>query len=582
VLLWDRTCPLQRLWIERVRAIVGEAIEIREAERLALIERSERSREEYEGAHAIYRALAYSRSHRFLLSLYLGLPLFGRVSDWILAHPDTPARLTGLLIGTDVRPAQQILVRWLFLRALGVASAVAFLSIAVQLDGLFGPQGIAPVETLARMAADAARAGEPVYREHLSLFFLRPTMGMLHGLAWTGVAASTLLIVDLLPAVAVLIAWACYLSLVTVGSAFLRYQWDALLLESFLVAAFVAPLRVLPTIRGDRAPRRLGIWLLRLLVVKLMFLSGVVKLNSGDPTWRNLSALDYHYFTQPLPFAASAWVASLPRWMHRGAVLATYAIELGAPLLVFGPRRLRWLACALFVALQISIATSGSYGFFNLLTVALCVSLLDDDALRFSHAKVAPRKPNLAYGALASIVLFVSASESCARVRGPDGVPKVAVKVAELAAPLHSIHAYGLFSVMTTTRREIILEGSADGVAWKPYVFRYKPGPIERVPRYAWFHLPRLDWQMWFAALVESCEEAPWTLDLSRRLLEGSPAVLALLEENPFPTRPPLFLRSTSWEYRFGSETFWVRSDPRRYCPTVTLQGGQLLVVEGL
>jgi len=569
-LLWDRACPLQRLWIERLRAHVAEDVAVEESDRLALLEPEG---EEYDGAHAVYRALRSALP----LSLYVTLPLFGRASDHVLSHAAWCARLTGWFIGDDTRAPQQVLVRWLFLRALGVASAIAFLSLVVQLDGLFGPNGIAPVEGVAKMAADAARAGEPVYRQHLSLFFLRPTMGMLRGLAWTGLAASLLLVVDVLPPLAVLVAWACYLSLVTVGGAFLHYQWDALLLESLLVAMFVVPWRVLPALRSDTRPR--GIWLVRLLVVKLMFLSGVVKLNNGDPTWRDLSALQYHYFTQPLPFSASAWIASLPRWTHRASCLATLTIELGAPLLVFGPRRMRWFAALLFIVLQLAIATSGSYGFFNVLTIALCIALFDDQALRFAHVP-RPRRRNVVVSALAGVVLFVSATESCARVSGPDDVPRAAVKVAELAAPLHSIHSYGLFARMTTTRREIILEGSADGVTWRPYVFKYKPGPLERAPRYTWFHLPRLDWQLWFAALTDSCDEAPWTLDLSRRLLEGSPTVTRLLEDNPFPARPPVFLRSTLWDYRFGRQSFWVRYNPRRYCPTLTLQGGQLLVVE--
>jgi hypothetical protein len=264
----------------------------------------------------------------------------------------------------------------------------------------------------------------------------------------------------------------------------------------------------------------------------------------------------------------------------------TLVIELGAPLLIFGPRRLRWLACVLFVALQLGIASSGNYGFFNALTIVLAVTLLDDDAIeRWVKVplRAAERRGRWLVGwALGTLVLLVSATESCGRVSSARSVPRPALALAELAAPLDSIHAYGLFAVMTTTRPEIEIEGSADGVTWKPYVFRFKPGPLDREPRLVPLHLPRLDWQLWFAALADNCENVGWYPDFLKKLLEGSPEVRALVGETPFPDKPPLFLRSTLWDYRFAppGKGVWTRSNPRPFCPTVTLQGGQLLVVD--
>ncbi|MGZ3455508.1 MAG: lipase maturation factor family protein [Polyangiales bacterium] len=469
-------------------------------------------------------------------------------------------------------PTRHSLVRFLFLRSLGVVAACAFASVAAQIDALLGTRGIEPAVELAHQINDRAK------RDHLSLFWLHPTDGMLHGLVWAGVLASLLLVVDVAPALGLFVAWACYASLVVVGSVFFSYQWDALLLESFLVAAFVVPWRLQPR-WDDPPPHRFGIWIVRALVFKLMFLSGLVKLGSGDPTWRNLTALDYHYWTQPLPAATSFFVARLPRWMHKASTLVTFVIELGAPFLVFGPRRLRWLACALFVILQLGIAFTGNYGFFNVLTIVLCISLLDDDAIE-SRVRIplTPSESRRSYAlgwALGSLVLLVSVIESCTRVAPAGTVPKPAIALADRVETYLPVHSYGLFAVMTTARPEIEIEGSADGVTWKPYVFRYKAA-IDRRPRFVPLHMPRLDWQMWFAALAGNCDNVFWYPDFLKRVLEGSKDVNAAFESVPFPSKPPLFLRSTLWDYRLG-EKGWIRNDPRPFCPIVTLQGGQLL-----
>lgn len=591
---WDARDPLSSVWVERLRAIAGERVEFVAGEEGPLFVDDE---ERYQGAHAIYRALATVPSRRWLLGAYLSFGLFGTLSDalfgFVTNHRRAALIATRVLIGRDVRPTRQVLVRWLFLRMLGVVAACAFASLAAQLDGLLGSKGIEPATELAKQVAEAAQHGMPVYRRHLSLFWLHPTDGTLHALAWGGFAAAIFLVIDVLPAFALLACWACYLSLLTVGNVFLGYQWDALLLETLLCAAFVVPFRIRPQLSGDRPPRRLGIWVLRLLMFKLMLLSGLVKLTSHDPYWKSLTALEFHYWTQPLPASTSAFVASMPSWMHQLACALTLIIEVRVPFLIFGPRRVRWLAALLFIVLQLAIASSGNFGFFNALTIVLAFSLFDDDAiegllrLRATVVERVRRLPvEWAYRVLAAAVLIVSATESCARIEGEDALPSAPRKLAEWVAPLQSIHSYGLFAVMTTSRPEIEIEGSADGVHWKPYVFPYKPGPLNRAPRFAPMHLPRLDWQLWFAALGEQCGNVGWYPDLLKRLLEGSPPVRGLLATDPFPDKPPLFLRSTLWDYRFASPEqrqrglFWTREKPRPFCPTVTLQGGELLPVE--
>src|SRR5439155_5288918 len=127
-----------------------------------------------------------------------------------------------------------------------------------------------------------------------------------------------------------------------------------------------------------RPPTRSELWLLRLLVFKLMFLSGVVKLTSKDPTWTSLTALDYHYFTQPIPTWPAWYAHHAPTWVHRASVAVTFVIELCAPFFIFGSRRMRRIAFVLFALLMIGIGSTGNYGFFNVLSLVLCVVLLDD------------------------------------------------------------------------------------------------------------------------------------------------------------------------------------------------------------
>jgi hypothetical protein len=139
------------------------------------------------------------------------------------------------------------------------------------------------------------------------------------------------------------------LSIHHAGSIFLGYQWDLLLLEVGLVAVPFAPAGIWPR-RRQAAVSWASLWVLRWLMFRLMFMSGAVKLLSHDPTWRDLSALTFHYWTQPLLASTSGWAAELPLWFQKACCAAVFGIELGAPFLIFGPRRPRggsaWLLLA--------------------------------------------------------------------------------------------------------------------------------------------------------------------------------------------------------------------------------------------
>jgi hypothetical protein len=467
-----------------------------------------------------------------------------------------------------------LLSRWLFLRLLGVVYLIAFASLAVQVTGLVGEHGLLPARAFLERAH--ATYGGQAYQLLPTVFWLGAGDLALRLVAWGGAALAVLLILGLAPLPTLILLWALYLSLTVVGQDFLSFQWDALLLETGLLAILWAPLRRLP--RGREPPAStVARWLLVFLLFKLMFLSGLTKLLSGDPTWRSATALDYHFETQPLP-PWTAWYAhNLSASAHRAATIVMFAIELGAPWLLLAParlRRLRLAGCAALVLLQLAIAATGNYGFFNALAIVLCIPVLDDDLLR----RVLPLRLDDSEGgstarllslAVIAPVCFVLSALSFGREIGytlPGGtglglIPAWSDRVMGWVAPLRSFNGYGLFRVMTTQRPEIVIEGSRDGSDWTEYEFRYKPGAIDRRPGFvAPFH-PRLDWQMWFAALDPS-GNAEWLRSLCAHLLRGTPEVVALLRRNPFPDAPPRMIHRVRERPGGGQQITLVTRNP--------------------
>jgi hypothetical protein len=488
--------------------------------------------------------------------------------------------------------SEAFFVRWIFLRALALVWAVAFASLGVQIRGLAGPEGILPAERFLTAVRDSYGGAAPGAVPTLCWWFGTGAES-LEAMCAAGVGLAALLALGILPGPASLLLWGIYLSVTVACTEFLSFQWDTLLLETGLLAVFFAPwkVRAFGLVR-DKPPSRTVLLLLRFLLFKLMFLSGAVKLASGDAVWRNLTALDFHYWTTCLPTWTGWWAHRLPLAADRVCAAGMFVLELGVPFLVFAPYRpLRVAAFALLVALQIGIAATGNYGFFNLLSLVLCVTALDDTALRGlvpRRGKPAPVPPADAWVAplrrvpafvLAAAVLPLSLGHMQARLLGADTVPGPMLSWMRAAAPWRSVNAYGLFANMTTTRREIVVEGSSDGEEWLAYEFRWKPGDPSRRPGFVQPHMPRLDWQMWFAAL--SGRPPAWFTSLEERLLEGSPAVLALLGTNPFPDAPPRFLRAMIWDYRFADPAerertgvWWVRTRPVPYGPTLVGDSG--------
>jgi hypothetical protein len=335
------------------------------------------------------------------------------------------------------------------------------------------------------------------------------------------------------------------------------------------------------------------LFLLRWLTFRLIFESGWVKLGSGDPAWRDLLALDFHYETQPLPTMFGFLAHQMPHGVHAVSIIVMLFIELALPFLIFGPRRGRFLCAGAFTALQLFIAITGNYGFFNLLTIVLCIPLLDDAAIRkvfCLDSKPFTRRPvpstiwssaTLTLRSLfLALVLFITGIQLLSMMQLMKTWSNSVRAIYAFVYPARSLNSYGLFAVMTTNRTEIVIEGSSDGTTWKSYEFKYKPGDPARRPRFTGTHMPRLDWQMWFAALGPYSENT-WLLNLSFRLLQGNKNVLQLLRTNPFPERPPRYIRAVSYEYHFTdlatqikTGKWWTRTQTGIYFPPVSMNSG--------
>jgi predicted DCC family thiol-disulfide oxidoreductase YuxK len=492
----------------------------------------------HHGADAAFQVLARAPRLRGWAWCYANVPLFAWFAElmyrFTARHRGAMYDIARPLFGAELRPADYARTADLIIRGIGLSALCAFASWWWQAAGLIGSNGVLPVADY--FAAAHAQLGPLGWLQLPSLYWLSAADWMTTTLCAVGVVASALLMLRVSATVAALVAYVCYLSLEYGGGVFLEFQWDILLIETLLIAAVLS-----------RQPR-IGIWLARLLVFRFFFLSGVVKLISGDPTWHGMSALDYHFETQPLPTVFAWYFDQLPHGVLHTMTAVALAIELVLPFCIFGPRNLRRFAAAMFIALQLLILVTGNYNFFNFLTIVLCLALLDDRALR-AHTVVIRRE---AAPQAWRVLLVVFASLGALQIHQTLGRGTFAAWETALlraADPLQAVNSYGLFAVMTTERDELIVEGSNDGLEWQALDFKFKPQALDTAPRWVAPYQPRLDWQMWFAALT-SRDGAPWVGNLLVRLLNGEPAVTRLMGPSPF-AEPPRFMRIVRYRYTF-------------------------------
>jgi predicted DCC family thiol-disulfide oxidoreductase YuxK len=604
LLVWDGECDFCRLWIERWRVITGGEVDYatyqEAADRFPEIPRDEFKRamafiepdgETFFAAEAVYRSLRCRSSKKWLAWAYDHVPGFAAVSElaykFLARHRKFASAVTSLLWGNDVRPPTYFWARPWFLRALGLIYLIAFVSLWVQLSGLIGTDGVSPINQF--LPAVYERFGRSGYSLLPTLCWLDSSNSFLHFLCGSGVALSLLLVLGIAPAVSLVVLFVLYLSLTIAGQTFLSFQWDILLLESGFLSIFLAPWRIWPRELlwpASRIPATTVSWpalfLLKFLLFKLTLMSGVVKLTSGDDCWWNLTALDYHYWSQPLPTVFGWWADKSPEWFKHFSVAFCLVVEIIVPFFIWTPRRPRLIAAGLMIFLQVVIALTGNYCFFNLLTIALCLLLIDDAALGRKYATVRDRRYSCRLSILAAVIVIIVTLPINVwlifTAFKPDAEwPRSLIAIYGRVEPFRIVNGYGLFRVMTKDRDEIVIEGSSDGIDWLPYEFKWKPGDVIRAPGWCAPHQPRLDWQMWFAALGTP-RENPWLGGLIVRLLQGSPAVSGLLAKNPFPRDPPRYIRAMFYRYRFTTlrehqqtGAWWKREELREYLPTVSL-----------
>jgi len=444
--------------------------------------------------------------------------------------------------------------RWLFLRALGLIFFSAFYSLAFQIHGLIGERGILPADFYFYQLSAALGPIERVWFAP-TLLWLSASDGALTLLVGAGLVVSLLLVFNIWPKLTIALCEVCFLSCIAALQDFSSYQSDGMLLEAGFLSLFFAPGGLRPGLGATDPPSRFSLFMLQWEWFRIYFESGLVKLLSGDPHWRDLTAMDDYYQNGPLPSWMGWYVQQLPHWYHAGTVILTLVVELLLVWTLFLPRRFR-IACFLVVtALQIGIITTANYAFLNYLVLALGVLLLDDRALarvglplvtsverdgtrRFRiYRRVENGMLGLSLYATVTAFLF-------------GGSGSILTLPNRLLDPFRIANAYGLFAIMTPARYEIEFQGSNDGANWIAYPFRYKPqDPRERPGFYAPYQ-PRFDWNLWFASLGPR-QASPWVVLAQQRLLEGSPGVLHLFRDDPFFGKPPSMVRTVLWQYWF-------------------------------
>jgi hypothetical protein len=481
--------------------------------------------------------------------------------------------------------ARYVLTRFLLLRLLGLVYFVAFLSAALQIEPLVGPEGLLPARPVVeRIAAAAGSRAAAFARIPTIFFFVDPSGAALQAVCWIGAALSLAVLCGATNAIVQLGLWVLYGSLVRVGQLFYGYGWEIQLLETGFLAIFLCPARTVSPFSAAPPPA-VVLWLFRWLIVRIMLGAGMIKLR-GDPCWRDLTCLVYHYETQPIPSPLSWLLHHAPRPFHQAGVLFNHGVELIAPFFAFGPRRARRAAGILFIIFQITLILSGNLSFLNWLTIVPALACLDDDALaRVIPARLrerllrgAPAEPSRAHrraaAALGLLVLALSINPVLNLIsRGQ--VMNTSFD------PLALVNTYGAFGSVGEERHELILLGTdeealGERTVWREVELPCKPGDVRRRPCVISPYHYRLDWQIWFAALSR-VEEQPWLVHLVHKLLRGDPGVKRLLARDPFPDAPPRWIRIDLYRYEYtppgdGSGAWWRRTYAGEYLRPVSVE----------
>jgi lipase maturation factor 1 len=518
--------------------------------------------------------------------------------------PPPIANLHRWLFASDPEQSPGRLVpRWLFLRALGLIFFSAFYALLFQVRGLIGPDGLLPAGVYLTAVKQAATGATRLWYAP-TLLWLGSSDRALLLIAWAGFVASVLLIFSVWPRLTTAVCLVAFLSFIAALQDFSSYQSDGMLLGAAFLCLFYAPPGWWPGLGERHPPSRASLFLLQWLWFAIYFESGVVKLASGDPQWRHLTALEEYYQNGPLPTWIAWYVQHFPHWFHTGTAAVTLILELVLVWMLFLPRPFRIVLFWIVTPWQIAIILTSNYAFLNYLVLALGILLLDDRYLsrwlpkrlrkrgqskedgladsRESTGAGAIQPGNLlsaldplrllVAGVFLSWIFYATAAQMLLIVFPNAPLPAAPIVALE---PFRIADHYGLFAVMTPARYEIEFQGSNDGDTWIAYPFRYKPQDPREAPRIYAPYQPRFDWNLWFASL-DSWQQNHFVISAEERLLENSPSVLSLFAENPFPDAPPNQVRAVIWQYWFSDKAekrqgfWWRRQLLGLYAPELT------------
>ncbi|HKF47252.1 MAG TPA: lipase maturation factor family protein [Terracidiphilus sp.] len=482
-----------------------------------------------------------------------------------------------------------LVARWVFLRALALIYFSAFFSLLFQIKGEMGPEGILPAGNY--LLAIAQYFGPTRFWHAPSLFWFSSSSTMLMAVAWAGIAASLLALVNLWPRITFFACFVCFLSFVSSASDFANYQSDGMLLEAGFISLFFAPRGILPGWGVNDPPSRVSLWLLRWEWFRIYFESGLVKELSGDSQWRNLTAMDQYYQNGPLPTWIGWYVQHFPHWFHATTVILTLAMELFLVFMLFFPRRVRLILFLIVTPWEVIVILTANYAFLNYLVFALGFLLLDDVYFaRILPARFRPSPPldpsavsvhplcktlHVSAVAISAFLLTWIAYATAAELLNLVALPILPMKPAEVLDPFRIANQYGLFAVMTRGRYEIEFQGSNDGTNWQPYIFTHKPQLLNEAPGIYAPYQPRFDWNLWFASLGDwrRNDIVPIT---EEKLLMNDRAVIGLFRSDPFGASPPRYVRAVLWQYWMTSMdekrrtgNWWRRTMLGLYAPTL-------------
>jgi hypothetical protein len=461
--------------------------------------------------------------------------------------------------------------RILIERGLGLVYLMAFVAVVRQFRPLLGERGLLPVPDYLRRVR---------FRQAPSLFHWRYTDRVVVIVGWVGIGLSAAMIAGLpqagplpLTMLAWALLWALYLSIVNVGQAFYAFGWESLLLEAGFLAIFLG--------NAETAPPLLVLLLFRWLTFRVEFGAGLIKLR-GDRCWRDLTCLDYHHETQPMPNPLSWYFHRVPKPLHRIEVLGNHFAQLVVPFGLFLPDPVSAVAAVVIILTQGYLVVSGNYAWLNAVTIVAAFAALPDWLFRavvpFGQPAFGPIALPFQAAVVALTVLVLALSYW--PVRNLVGRRQL---MNYTFNSLHLVNTYGAFGSVTKVRYEIVLEGTdaadlGSDTVWREYEFKGKPGdPRRRPPQVAPYHL-RLDWLMWFAALSPAYAE-PWFMRFAERLLQSDRGTLSLIRSNPFPEAPPRYVRArfyryryTTWPERRQTGAWWVRSLVDDYLAPIRLR----------